>query len=326
VTDLAEGIRQNALGGGKLQVLNLAENRFSSSPDTLCQKCVGRFASEEKRLREKEYMEQEQVERHMLANDSCMWSEETCYHEKDPAKKEEVDNKTTPCFEGAKAVTDLIHAYRSHPHLTSLLGITPQTSHVELSSLRCCDHYMRILGEELRHSHTIQSIDVDNNSVSPRGLFILLSAVKENFSLRSLKLPIADLEAKPWTDIDRGDKNRLTINHQSHTQADLEQAQLRSYKSRVGLAVFVHGVSNLGAAPCRNIIEFAIGKGPLVERFLRHRFVLTKWSEESVVAKAGTSQRKRVLGGADRDSLQSPAPIVNEDADLNATAPRRLVL
>lgn len=318
VTDLAEGIRQNALGGGKLQVLNLAENRFSSTPDTQCVKCVGRFISEARRLREKVQLNEAEVERRLLANDSCMWSEETCFHEKDPSKKDDADNKTTPCFEGAKVVSDLIDAFRSHKHLTSLLGITPQTSHVELSSLRCCDQYMRILGEELRRSHTIQSIDVDNNSISPRGLFILLSAVKENLSLRSLKLPIADLEAKPWTDIDKGDKNFL-----SHTSHTLERAQLLSYKSRVGLAVFVHGFSHFGAAPCRNIIEFAIGKGPLVERFLRRRFVLTKWSEESTVAKAGTSPRKRVTGGADRDSLESPVPIVNEDSDLN---PRRLVL
>jgi hypothetical protein len=214
---------------------------------------------------------------------------------------------------GSFEVTALLDAAASHPHLTSLLGITPSQRHLELSSLRCCDQYMRLLYFELRNSHVIESIDLDNNCLTTRGFEILLGAVEESLSLSSLHLSVDEVNGCV-------EKKEVCADAQAKSLS-LESAVKRSFHYRVAIAIFIHGFSCLGAAPCRAILEYTIGCGPLVERFLRHRVVWNDWSVRRIRSSGGSDEDDFAGNKRRSELMESPQPISEEE---KATTRRRL--
>jgi hypothetical protein len=52
-----------------------------------------------------------------------------------------------------------------------------------------------------------------------------------------------------------------------------EEAKLRSFQFRVTLAIFIRGYYYLGHSPLRTILEYLIGRGPKVLRYLSYRDV-----------------------------------------------------
>jgi len=319
ISALATGIEQNGRSGGKLQVLNLLENRLSSNVEQTCQECIASF------------METWNAKMGGEGDNSGAWRSEVL------RRRYFMNSPECKSCKGTPEVTELLEAAARHPHLTSLLGITPSTRHVELGCLRCCDQHMRLLEAELRRSHTIESVDLDNNGLSVRGLEIVLDAVRESLVLSSFRVSMDDLVGTTGT-------TGLDVGVRA---LKVEASAVKSFRYRVALAVFVHGFSHLGARPCKAILEFAIGPGPLVERFLRHRIVLTDWvvndkgedsdveelgvvaSEEQSMDRDGGGQKRKVQFALAGRSLASPEPLVPAAAsalpnDSNKHARRRL--
>ena len=283
---IASGIEQNARSGGKLQVLNLLENRLSSHGEQHCKCCLAAFQQTWENEPEGDGRLGLLRRRHFMNSHEC----KNC--------------------KGSPEVTDLIKAVADHPVLSTLLGIMPGARHVELNSLRCCDQHMRLLEAELQRSHTIESIDVSNNCITRRGLEILLSAVGQSLALSSLRLPLDELH----------------VEGMHSPTLKLEVATKKSFRYRIALAVFTRGLSHIGALPCRLILEFAIGPGPLVDRFLRHRFVCSEWQRPAAAPVdeevSGVRRKRKVKffpekNAADRP-LESPNPVSEESGEPDA--------
>jgi len=254
ISAIAEGIEQNGKVGGNLQVLNLLENRLSSKQEQNCQVCVSTYLALVEQLDLVANKRNAKIMTHFMEIPQC-----------------------GKC-KGYAEVTGLLEAAATHPRLTSLLGITPTTTHINLNSKRCCDQYMRLLEAELRKSHTIESCDIENNTLSPRGLDLLLGGVEESLALSSMRISPEEIIVGKVTQ-----EPQMTV-------AKIASAAKQSFHYRIMLAIFVHGFSHLGAASCRTILEFAIGPGPLIKRFLRHRSVWTEWDAKRLDRGSGKTQ------------------------------------
>lgn len=301
ITEIARGIEMNGKAGGQLQVLNLLENRLSSTADN-CWNCVGHYMM---CLNVKLEWEATSFAEHPDVMNPQMRTDE--YLRKNP----QLLNETCSTCQGVEQVTELLAAAEAHPRLTSLLGITNTTQHAMLDSLRCCDQSMRILSAEISRSHTLQSVNLDNSDITVRGLHILLCGIRRSLVLKSVRLPLCDLGHK-GTVLDEDSPSRL-----------LEKAANHSFRYRISLALSIRALSWLGSAPCFALLEFCIGPGPMVEYFMGFRVVWTEWKEQIVEnADRIEAEQQSVLSktrrfGWSRPSLESPQPmfLTNDEGD-----------
>lgn len=241
IVKMAEGILQNGSEGGQLHVLNILENRLSSTCEQSCGACIDAYCLMH------DSFEGRVTEMLALTDAAC----ENC--------------------RGTEEVELLLLAAASHPLLSSVLGIMPTAKHANLAALRCCDHTMRLLAQELVLNQTVTSVDLENNGISDRGVRVLMQAVQDNVALKRLRLPVPEPPGLSMKEREKFDEEAADIERRKLFQA----ACLQSFNKRVTLAVFAHGFSYLGAAAVRSVLEYAVGPGDMVDTFLRWRIVWT---------------------------------------------------
>ena len=241
IAKLAEGIAQNGSEGGQLHVLNILENRMSSTCEQSCGTCIDTYCQ---------------------------------MHDSLEGRVTDVPDFTDVACEkcrGTKEVELLLQATAGHPLLSSVLGIMPTAKHANLAALRCCDHTMRLLAQELMCNQTVTSVDLENNGISDRGVRVLMQAVQENVALKRLRLPMPEPPGLSMKEREKFDEEAADVERRKLFQT----ACMRSFHKRVTLAIFSHGFSYLGAAAVRSVLEFAVGPGDMADSFLKHRVVWT---------------------------------------------------
>ena len=168
------------------------------------------------------------------------------------------------------AVTRLVTSREKHPFLRSLLGITRNTTHLRLISSKICDHVCQLIASELRFSHTLRVIDLDNNNITERGARLLEHAIRENVSLQLVRLP----SYKFRTDVSKRRRAKLARDP-NYSAIDIiigsiiQSGANQSLEYRVSLSLFACNGITLGSAVVRFILEYCIGDGPLLFRFLK---------------------------------------------------------
>lgn len=251
ITKLAEGIEQNGSNGGQLRVINILENRLSSTGEQSCTECIESFC----RLHDVVRGNPQQHGSIQLA----------------PRERPAFTRADCVKCKGTDEVDALLRAVRGHPLLFSVLGIAPATKRVSLASLRCCDHTVQFLSQELLRNQTVTSVDLDNNGISDRGVRILMQSVSNNVALKCLRLPLSEPPGQSTKDREKFDGDAADVDR----RLQLEAACLQSFNKRITLALFARAFGCLGAAGVRGVLEFTIGKGCMVETYVKHRVV---WS------------------------------------------------
>lgn len=287
IVKMAEGIFQNGSEGGQLHVLNILENRLSSTCEQSCGACIDAYC---------------------LMHDS--------FEGRVTEMPAFTDAACKKC-RGTEEVELLLLAASSHPLLSSVLGIMPTAKHANLAALRCCDHTMRLLAQELVLNQTVTSVDLENNGISDRGVRVLMQAVQDNVALKRLRLPVPEPPGLSMKEREKFDEEAADIERRKLFQA----ACLQSFNKRVTLAVFAHGFSYLGAAAVRSVLEYAVGPGDMVDTFLRWRIVWTAlpryvWFPEVVDEADGAAAAEEVTRSLleETEDSQSRSHIEEDDA------------
>ena len=192
-----------------------------------------------------------------------------------------------------EAVDNLIKAMSNHPNLQSLCGLTTDLLNVDPSATFCSsssssslayahnpstsicmadegiDDLMAVLvGNDLLYNHTITSINLENNYIMQVGRLALIKAIFSNVTLKSIYYK-KQMDPVPLSDI-YNDARRTNNLFNAEIDSFLEDAKLKSFNYRINIAVFVRGTI-LCSASLRNILEFLIGPGPQVARFMQYR-------------------------------------------------------
>lgn len=192
-----------------------------------------------------------------------------------------------------EAVDSLIKAMRNHPNLQSLCGLTIDPLNVDpsatfssssSSSSLAYSHYPStslcmadegiddlmavLLGNDLLFNHTITSINLENNYIMQVGRLALIKAIFSNVTLKSIYYQ-KQRDPVPLSDI-YNDSRRSNILFNAEIDSLLEDAKLKSFIYRINIAIFVRGTF-LCSGSLQNILEFLIGPGPQVARFMQYR-------------------------------------------------------
>ena len=163
-------------------------------------------------------------------------------------------------------VSHLLHAMKAHPHLRSLMGVTPSVQHLQLSGLRICDQWLRLVVQEIHNHPNLRSIDLGTNVFSPRGARTLARALETNLSLHRLYLP-------RFVYLNRLEKatHMPSAVAESYLEDTIRDAKVKASKYRFLLATLVRSLSYIGHLPCAIILRFVLGEGPIVKKFIRYR-------------------------------------------------------
>lgn len=184
-------------------------------------------------------------------------------------------------------VLTLIKAARAHPHLQSLCGLQAYSSYrttscpysytspTPIPSTRLClagqavdDLMILLIAFDIAHNHFIVSLDLEHNYIMAGGKLALVQALATNVTLRYVHLDRQRDPLPPSTIYDEQRVRNASINpHVDHLVVDAKHC---SFIYRMTIAVFVRGTV-LESSILREVIEFLIGKGPQVGRFLRYR-------------------------------------------------------
>jgi hypothetical protein len=158
------------------------------------------------------------------------------------------DQLTCDQCTSALYVEKLVDAVWKHPRLISLCGLRPTETSLFLSAQTVDGMMARVLAAELRFNHTVTEVDISLNTIGKIGTGALAHAIRDNVCLRYLKTP---------------SKFESELHH-------IARAKMAAFKYRVALALFMRGHSYLSAAPLRIILEYSIGLGPQVTRYLKY--------------------------------------------------------
>ena len=184
-------------------------------------------------------------------------------------------------------VLTLIKAARAHPHLQSMCGLQAYSSYrttscpysytspTPIPSTRLClagqavdDLMILLIAFDIAHNHFIVSLDLEHNYIMAGGKLALVQALATNVTLRYVHLDRQRDPLPPSAIYDEQRVRNASINpHVDHIVVDAKHC---SFIFRIAIAVFVRGTV-LGSSVLREVIEFLIGKGPQVGRFLRYR-------------------------------------------------------
>jgi hypothetical protein len=182
---------------------------------------------------------------------------------------------------------DLIKAAKGHPHLQSLCGLSPHYSPVKsdfsdqisrptpmpstrlsLANQGVDDLMILIVAFDLAHNHTVLVLDLEHNYIMAGGKMALAQALVSNVTLKTVHWTKQMDPLPPSAIYDEQRVRNAAINAKVDCVAD--QVRSIAFKFRISVAVFVRGTV-LGPATLREVIEFLIGPGPQVGRFLRYR-------------------------------------------------------
>lgn len=223
---LANGLVDNGNNGGVLTTVNLSGNRLGSVMPDVCEDCRLPYSH---------------VHNDLLPD---------CFPE---------------CTVQAP-VSHLLHAMKTHPHLRSLLGVTPSVQHLQLSGLRICDQWLRLIIQEVHNHQNLRSIDLGTNGFSPRGARALARALETNVSLHHLYLP----RLVYLNRLEKASHISSSVT-ETYLQEKIREAKIKATKHRFFLAMLVRSMSDMGQLPCTTMLEFLVGEGPIVKKFIRYR-------------------------------------------------------
>ena len=181
----------------------------------------------------------------------------------------------------------LIKAAKDHPHLQSLCGLQAYssfrtthcpysyTSPIPLPSTRlsfagqAVDNLMiQLISFDIEHNQFITCLDLEHNYIMAGGKLALVEALATNVTLRKVHL---DKQRDPLPPSSIYDEQRLrNASIKPHVDHLVVDAKHKSFIFRITIAVFVRGTV-LGSSVLREVIEFLIGPGPQLGRFLRYR-------------------------------------------------------
>ena len=223
---LANGLLDNGKQGGFLTAVNLCGNRLGSMMPDVCENCRLPYTH---------------IQDGLLLD---------CFPE---------------CSVQAP-VSHLLHAMKAHPHLRSLMGVTPSVQHLQLSGLRICDQWLRLVVQEIHNHPNLRSIDLGTNVFSPRGARTLARALETNLSLHRLYLP-------RFVYLNRLEKatHMPSAVAESYLEDTIRDAKVKASKYRFLLATLVRSLSYIGHLPCAIILRFVLGEGLIVKKFIRYR-------------------------------------------------------
>jgi hypothetical protein len=163
----------------------------------------------------------------------------------------------------SSSVRDLIAARAGHPHLISLSGVQPGDTYLTIPNNKADALVARIVASELAYNHVVEHVDLTNNRIEAGGIGALVASIHSNVCLKSLALP-RELPASAPKEVQLKFEDMML---------KFEEAKLRSFQFRVALAIFIRGYYYLGHSPLRTILEYLIGRGPKVLRYLFYRDV-----------------------------------------------------
>lgn len=167
-------------------------------------------------------------------------------------------------------VTHLLTAAHTHTHLDTLVGLAPGQDKLQLSGLRICDQWMRVIAWELQRHQWVTSVDLNSNYFSPRGVRTLAAALRQNAGLQSLYLPRFAYLNRLGPARDYHVPVSLAV---TYLDGEITAGRHRSLLFRLTLARLVRRLRFLGAPALRAMLEFLLGAEAqlLILRYLRYR-------------------------------------------------------
>jgi hypothetical protein len=178
-----------------------------------------------------------------------------------------------------RMVSDLIDVAYTNPkggsqQSFSLLGIKSSQTRLSLSSSRLCNESIRILASEIKHNHTLQSLDLAMSEITEIGVQTLAEVICHNISINSIKLPCMENNV-PWDLMKKCKKTEVILCKErvltKRMRDIIHTAANTSFEYRVGLVLVNRYLcKNLGIYLAMSITEFCIGPGPAVQRFVKN--------------------------------------------------------
>lgn len=191
------------------------------------------------------------------------------------------------------AVESIMISMRNHPNLQSLFGIPLNALTVDSSALFCSsssssflnsahhpstslsfadqglDDLMTILlSNDIQNNHTLTSINLDNNYIMQIGRLALIKAIQCNVTLKSIYYN-NQVDPAPMSLI-YDDTRKRNIKYNIELEQFMKEAKVISFNYRMKIAFFIRGTF-LNISSLENILEFLIGPGSQVARFMRYR-------------------------------------------------------
>jgi hypothetical protein len=133
------------------------------------------------------------------------------------------------------------------------------TYELDLRNQQLCDTTIYLLCQEIQSSQHLTILNLTHTKINPFGALLLSYAIAANYSLSTI--------------IYRTNYHHEKMIFKEIFFKSIQLGMMKSFTKRMGLAYFIRNSKQLSLSVLEIILEYLLGYGPLVKKFLRYKYL-----------------------------------------------------